>query len=176
MANVDLTAIQKLAVADALMKSLKPLTDTRGGKGGAPNLRTDADDKLREMYAESGVDRMRISIGDTEVGTLSMVFTKPVDEDVYQIVDTEKFAWWLIETDEGHDTLYNALTDYKTTELFARISQNYGFMPDGVVVAHKQEPAHVKGTLLKVTPAKVAAALADGLPQAVTGLIAGGVE
>lgn len=176
MANVDLTAIQKLAVADALMKSLKPLTDTRGGKDGAPNLRTDADDKLREMYAESGVDRMRISIGDIEVGTLSMVFTKPVDEQVYQVEDAESFTAWLRSTDEGFDTLTTALTDYKTCDSLARVAQNYGFIPDGVRVAHKQEPAHVKGTLLKVTPAKVAAALADGLPQAVTGLIAGGVE
>ena len=89
---MELNGIQKLAIAEAIIKQLKQYTDTRGGKNGAENLRTMADDELKKMFAESGVDRIRISLNDEEVGSFSLSFTKPVKEQMLKVVETGKLV------------------------------------------------------------------------------------
>ena len=176
MGKVELNGLQKLAVAEALMKSLKPLVDTKGGKAGAENLRTQADDKLRELYSETGADRLKIKINDVEVGSLSLAFKKAVTTQKLDCVDMPEFIEWLRTSDEGIDTLNAALVDYKTLTAVLAAAQNIGFLPNGCEVKTHDVPEHINGSRLMVKPEKVAEALADGLPQAVTGLIAGDVE
>ena len=68
---MELNDLQRLAVAEAMGKAIKDVTNPRGGAHGTPTLRTECDDALRQMYEAEGVDRKRIVINGTEVGTLS---------------------------------------------------------------------------------------------------------
>lgn len=176
MANEKIADIQKLALAEAIIKALKPLTDTRGGKGGADNLRTRADDELRRMYAESGADRRQIDINGVKVGTLSLAFTKPVDRTEIGVLDVNELIAWLRDTDEGRDTLAEVLTVYKNLRAVLDTAHAFGFMPDGCSAVEVHDPAHIKGTTLRVDTQKVAEALAGQLSGAVAGLISGEVE
>ncbi|HIR90661.1 MAG TPA: hypothetical protein IAC01_02615 [Candidatus Limicola stercorigallinarum] len=176
MENDKAAGIQKLALAEAIIKALKPLTDTRGGKGGVDNLRTRADDELRRIYAESGADRRQIDINGVKVGTLSLAFTKPVDRTEIGVLDMDELIGWLRDTDEGRDTLAEVLTGYKTLRAVLDTAQAFGFMPDGCSAVEVHDPAHIKGTTLRVDTQKVAEALAGQLPVAVAGLISGEVE
>lgn len=171
---MELNGIQKLAIAEAIIKQLKQYTDTRGGKNGAENLRTAADDELKRMFAESGVDRVRISLNDMEVGSFSLAFTKPVNDKALRVVETGKLVEWLRTTDEGLDVLNGIANDYKAQGAILAAAKEYGFMPDGCELADVVEPKRIKGTTLRVDGKKVGEALKDGLPQAIAGLIGGG--
>lgn len=172
----DMTNLEKLALAEAIMKALKPLTDRRGGKGGADNLRTMADDELLEMYAQSGADRKQITIGDVKVGTLSISFTKPEHKLEIDVQDTQKLVEWLRTTDEGKDTLEKMLVNLTIIKAVAEAAKSYGFLPDGCAMVEVDSPSRIKGTTLRVDTQKVAEALGNRLSGAVAGLIEGGAE
>ena len=44
---MELSDLQRLAVAEAMGKAIRGMTDPRGGAHGAPTLRTECDDALR---------------------------------------------------------------------------------------------------------------------------------
>ena len=153
----ELSAIAKLALAESVVKACKAATDPKGGAHGEPNLRTDADDALRDAYERDGVDRKRIVIGGTEVGTISARLSKPVEGIAPEIADDAAFVAWLRGSDGGADALMRLVTGYRTRQ------------------AERREPARWLGTTLRVKPEKVAQALAGELPQAVAGLLGGEV-
>lgn len=166
----ELTDIQKLAVAAALEKQIKKLTDKRA----VDSLGAVADEDLRCMFEETGVDRIRIRIGGIDVGTMSITMTKPVKGEEMRVEDARALAGWLRETDEGADVLAAILTDLKVQQAVSGAAMGYGFMPDGCRLVEVDEPARVKGTMLRVDAEKVAKALKGELPQHVAGLLENG--
>lgn len=171
---MELNNLQKLAVAQALLKVVKEQTDPHGGKRGESNLRTEADDDLRAMYESTGVDRVRISIGGEAVGTMSARLSKPVERVEPEVFDSAAFVKWLRTSDGGLDTLHRLVAGMPDKVLAAATAD--GELPDGCRMVARSEPAKWTGTMLRVDAAKVASALAGELPQAVAGLLAGEVE
>ena len=171
---MELNDLQRLAVAEAMSKAIKDVTNPRGGAHGAPTLRTECDDALRQMYETEGVDRKRIVINGVEVGTLSARFSKPesgtrvvMDKD-YDLVD------WLRHSDGGFDALLRLVHDGKTRDAIIAAATADGELPDGCRVESYDKPAAWLGTTLRVSVPKVGAALGAELPSAVIGLLGGG--
>lgn len=175
MTMTELSALAKLALAESVVKACRAATDPKGGAHGAPNLRTDADDALRDAYERDGVDRKRIVIGGTEVGTLSARLSKPVDGIATEIADDAAFVAWLRGSDGGADALMRLVTGYRTRQAVLDAATTDGELPDGCRMVERREPARWLGTTLRVKPEKVARALAGELPQAVAGLLGGEV-
>ena len=171
-----LSGLAQLALAESVVKACKAATDPRGGAHGAPNLRTEADDALREAYELEGVDRKRIVIGGVEVGTLSARVSKPAEVVEPEIENDIALVDWLRETDGGRDALVRLVTGYRTRQAVLDAATADGELPGGCRMVERREPARWLGTALRVKPEKVAAALAGELPQAVAGLLGGEAE
>ena len=173
---MELTDLQRLAVAEAMGKAIKDMTNPRGGAHGAPTLRTEADDALRADFEASGTDRRRIVINGVEVGTLSARFSKP-ESGTRVVVDKDfDFVDWLRHSDGGFDTLLRLVRDPKTRDAIIAAATADGELPDGCRVEDYERPAAWLGTALRVDVKKVGAALGAELPSAVVGLLGGGDE
>lgn len=172
----ELTDIQRLAVAEAMGKAIKDMTNPRGGAHGAPTLRTECDDALRQMYEAEGVDRKRIVINGTEVGTLSARLSKPESGTRVVMDDRDALIEWLLHSDGGEDALKRLVSDPKTRDAVIAAATEDGELPDGCRVESYEKPAAWLGTTLRVDPKKVGAALGAELPSAVIGLLRGGEE
>ena len=173
---MELTDIQRLAVAEAMGKAIKDVTNPRGGAHGAPTLRTECDDALRQMYETEGVDRKRIVINGQEVGTLSARLSKPESGTRVTMGDTALFVRWLRESDGGYDALWRLVTASKTHQAVIDAATADGELPDGCRVEQYDKPQMWLGTTLRVSVPKVGAALGGELPSAVMGLLGGGQE
>ena len=171
---MELTDIQRLAVAEAMGKAIKDMTNPRGGAHGAPTLRTECDDALRQMYETEGVDRKRIVINGQEVGTLSARLSKPESGTRVAMSDTRLFVRWLRESDGGYDALMRLVCDGKTRDAVIAAATADGELPDGCKVQDYDRPAQWLGTTLRVSVPKVGAALGGELPSAVMRLLGGG--
>ena len=170
----DLTDIQRLAVAEAMGKAIKDMTNPRGGAHGAPTLRPECDDALRADFEASGTDRRRISINGQEVGTLSARLSKP-ESGTRVVVDDEKaFVRWIMAGDGGEDAIWRLIHDHKTRDAVIAAATADGELPDGCHVEDYERPAAWLGTTLRVSVPKVGAALGGELPSAVVGLLGGG--
>ena len=173
---MELSDIQRLAVAEAMGKAIKDVTNPRGGAHGAPTLRTECDDALRRMYETEGVDRKRIVINGQEVGTLSARLSKP-ESGTRVVVDDEKaFVRWLMAGDGGEDAIWRLIHDHKTRDAVIAAATADGELPDGCRVEGYERPAAWLGTVLRVDKQSVAQAIGDSLPSAVYGLLSGGDE
>ena len=171
---MELTDIQRLAVAEAMGKAIRDVTNPRGGAHGAPTLRTECDDALRADFEASGTDRRRISINGQEVGTLSARLSKP-ESGTRVVVDKDfDFVDWLRHSDGGFDTLLRLVRDPKTRDAIIAAATADGELPDGCRVEDYERPAAWLGTALRVDVKKVGAALGAELPSAVVGLLGGG--
>ena len=164
--------MERLAVAQAVYKVVADAVSTRGGKGGAPNLRTKVDDRMREEYMSTGSDRVRLRVNGQEVGTVSVKLSKPVDGVEPEIADASRLIKWLRESDGGRDAIQRLVFGDPGKVLAAATAD--GELPDGCRMRKVVEPARITGTVLRVDPQKVAAALGDALPEAVAGLLEGG--
>lgn len=165
---MELGKLQRVAVAAALEKQLKKVLDSRA----VDSTRAEVDDELRDAFERDGVDRKRIIINAKEVGTLSLSMTKPRHGVEMRVEDEAELAGWLRSTDEGLDVLSLIVLDGQVRDAIVKAANRYGFLPDGCRMVQVDEPARIKGTVLRVKPEKVAEALAGELPQAVTGLLA----
>lgn len=173
---MELNDLQRLAVAEAMGKAIKDVTNPRGGAHGAPTLRTECDDALRKMYEEEGVDRKRIVINGQEVGTLSARLSKS-ESGTRVVMDDEKaFVRWLMAGDGGEDAIWRLIHDHKTRDAIISAATADGELPDGCRVEDYEKPAAWLGTTLRVDPKKVGAALGGELPSAIVGLLGGGEE
>ena len=170
----DLTDIQRLAVAEAMGKAIKDMTNPRGGAHGAPTLRTECDDALRADFEASGTDRRRISINGTEVGTLSARLSKPESGTRVVVGDERAFVRWIMAGDGGEDAIWRLIHDPKTRDAVIAAATADGELPDGCRVESYEKPAQWLGTTLRVSVPKVGTALGAELPSAVVGLLGGG--
>lgn len=75
---MGLNAVQESAVLTAIEKMVKARLGER---------RQDADAAMVELYESTGADRMKIKLGDDEIGTLTLTFSK----DAYEVTDAEAF-------------------------------------------------------------------------------------
>ena len=173
---MELNDLQRLAVAEAMGKAIKDVTNPRGGAHGAPTLRTECDDALRQMYEEEGVDRKRIVINGIEVGTLSARLSKPESGTRVVVRDGGELLYWLRNSDGGRDALGRLLADPKTRQAIVDAATADGELPDGCRVEGYDKPQAWLGTTLRVSVPKVGAALGGELPSAVMGLLGGGQE
>ena len=171
---MELSDLQRLAVATAMEKAIKDVTNPRGGANGAPTLRTECDDALRQMYETEGVDRRRIVINGTEVGTLSARLSKPESGTRVVMLYATDFVKWLRTSDGGADALMRLVCDGKTRDAVIAAATADGELPDGCKVQDYDKPAAWLGTTLRVSVPKVGAALGGELPSAVMGLLGGG--
>ena len=171
---MELTDIQRLAVAEAMGKAIKDMTNPRGGAHGAPTLRTECDDALREMYEAEGVDRKRIVINGQEVGTLSARLSKPESGTRVVMYNDFDLVNWLRDTDGGFDALLRLVRDPKTHDAIIASATEDGELPDGCRVEDYEKPSAWLGTTLRVDVKKVGAALGAELPSAFVGLLGGG--
>lgn len=173
---MELSDLQRLAVAEAMGKAIKDMTNPRGGAHGAPTLRTEADDALRADFEASGTDRRRIVINGQEVGTLSARLSKPESGTRIAMTDTGLFVRWLRESDGGYDALWRLVTASKTHQAVLDAATADGELPDGCAVEDYEKPSAWLGTTLRVDVKKVGSALGAELPSAVVGLLGGGEE
>ena len=144
---MELNDLQRLAVAEAMGKAIKGMTNPRGGAHGAPTMRTECDD-ARLSKPESGT---RVAMSDTGA-----------------------FVRWLRESDGGYDALWRLVTASKTHQAVIDAATADGELPDGCRVEDYDKPAAWLGTTLRVSVPKVGAALGGELPSAVMGLLGGG--
>lgn len=173
---MELSDLQMLAVAEAMGKAIRDVTNPRGGAHGAPTLRTECDDALRDDFEADGTDRRRIVINGQEVGTLSARLSKPESGTRVVMDDGGALLYWLRNSDGGRDTLGRLLADHKTREAVIAAATADGELPDGCHVEAYERPAGWLGTTLRVSVPKVGAALGAELPSAVIGLLGGGHE
>lgn len=170
---MKLNDLQMLAVAEAMGKAIKDMTNPRGGAHGAPTLRTECDDALRADFEASGTDRRRIVINGQEVGTLSARLSKPESGTRVVVSDGGELLYWLRNSDGGRDALGRLLADPKTRQAIVDAATADGELPDGCRVEDYEKPAAWLGTTLRVDVKKVGAALGAELPSAVVGLLGG---
>lgn len=169
---MELTDIQRLAVAEAMGKAIKDMTNPRGGAHGAPTLRTECDDALRYDFEASGTDRRRISINGVEVGTLSARLSKPESGTRVVVDSLPRFVEWLRTADGGVGALTRLAATMPDKVVEAAVGD--GELPDGCRVEDYSRPAQWLGTTLRVDQKKVGAALGAELPSAVVGLLGSG--
>ena len=170
----ELSDIQRLAVAEAMGKAIKDMTNPRGGAHGAPTLRTECDDALRADFEASGTDRRRISINGQEVGTLSARLSKPESGTRVVVGDERAFVRWIMAGDGGEDAIWRLIHEPKTRDAVIAAATADGELPDGCRVESYEKPAQWLGTTLRVSVPKVGTALGAELPSAVVGLLGGG--
>lgn len=170
---MELNDLQRLAVAEAMGKAIKDMTNPRGGAHGAPTLRTECDNALRADFEASGTDRRRIVINGQEVGTLSARLSKSESGTRVVVSDGGELLYWLRNSDGGRDALGRLLADPKTRQAIVDAATADGELPDGCRVESYEKPAAWLGTTLRVDPKKVGAALGAELPSAVAGLLGG---
>ena len=170
---MELNDLQRLAVAEAMGKAIKDMTNPRGGAHGAPTLRTECDNALRADFEARGTDRRRIVINGQEVGTLSARLSKSESGTRVVVSDGGELLYWLRNSDGGRDALGRLLADPKTRQAIVDAATADGELPDGCRVESYEKPAAWLGTTLRVDPKKVGAALGAELPSAVAGLLGG---
>ena len=158
-------ALARLALADALQKACRGLTDPRR----PGSARAAADDSLRDQFERNGVDRIRIQMAGRTVGTLSARISKPREGVEPRIADSEALVRWLRESDGGLDSLRRLV--YGEPALVLEAATKDGELPDGCYIEKVEEPPRWLGTTLRVDPEKVAGALGESLPWAVKGLL-----
>lgn len=158
--------MENLAVATALQKQLKENLDQRNSN----SLRARCDQALLEMYEESGVDRRQLKINGQKVGTQSLTFAKSVDKVEAYVENYPKFIAWL-QTEEGTSTLAHAVNIKPS--LFTEQLEKTGEIADGVKMRQVNEPAHIKGTTVRVDVEAVKEAFGKELPNAIAGLLGG---
>lgn len=89
---MELSAVQKSAVLTAIEKALKAESD---------KARHNANEELKNLYDVVGTDRMRVKIGDTEIGTFSLVFEK----ESFVVTEREAFDDFCITNGFADETL-----------------------------------------------------------------------
>lgn len=165
----------RLAVMQAVHKAIGEELDSHGKKHGAGNIRTKADDTMRELYETTGVSQLALIVNDAKVGTISARLTKPTSRDWFSCDDVAQLVAWL-RSDDGEAAL-TRLVQSLGGDIAADSVEHEGELPPGCTPHHEERPGGGwGGTTLRVDVAKVRDALGDGLPAAVAGVLAGEVD
>ena len=154
----DANALTKLAVLQALYKYLGEVLNTKD-----PNsLRGQVDYRLRELYEQAGVDRLRIMVDDVEVGKLSVRVADPKTRQVTYLNDVDALM-------RSHDDMFADFVA-ENAQKYAEWLVSQGIVPDGCEVRTETVPGGFDGTILTgCKPQKV-------LPMLGVGRVAGFLE
>lgn len=159
---MELSNIQRLAVADAFVKACKDAQK---------QIRDEVDEETIKLYAESDVTQRAVQLNGQKVGTLSVTMTKPVNGSFPMIDKADEFAEWLRTSDGGLDTIKRLIA--VKPDLMLEAATVDGELPDGCVMVDRYEPAHIKGTTLRVQKQKVFDALGAQLGEGIRGILGG---
>lgn len=169
---MQLTDRQFLAVLQGAAKVINEEIKT----GVPDNLRGRVDAELLAHYEEGDTDRLRISINGKTIATLTITMTEEREIREVAIENYREFIKWLTETEDGIDLLWTFICSREVTSLLKCVEDVLvvdGIIPDGCVVRTHNEPARVKGTVLRgCKPQDIADALGDALPDVIASAIA----
>lgn len=164
----------RLAVMQAVHKAIGEELDSHGKKHGAGNIRTKADDTMRELYETTGVSQLALIVNDAKVGTISARLTKPTSKDWFSCDDPVALADWL-KSEDGEAALSRLVMSLGGDIAADSVAQE-GELPPGCSPHHEERPGGAwGGTTLRVDVAKVRDALGESLPAAVAGVLMGEV-
>lgn len=167
--------LERLAVAQALYKTTGKLVDTKNPE----SLRFEVDQHFYDQYRETGAKSFDIHIGGEKVGTYSLRFSKPTEQQTtqfFEVQDYEALARWMMKQDT------ETLQDFASQNLrvFAQfIFDTSGELPDGcnlVEVVTLATESTWQGGVLKVDEGLVFEKLQEQLPPSIAGLLGGAHE
>lgn len=168
---MELSNVEKLAVAQAFLKSVGEMVET----GNPDNLRGKVDAEMKRLYETSTLagSSFDVKLLGKKVGTYSLTISKPKEskERKELAVDDETcFTDWALE--HGFFTI-----DMRACEAYMRET---GEVPDGCKVETVYEAGEVGGevkrTTLRIDTEKVARALGPQLEPVAQLLLDGGLE
>lgn len=143
-----MNSVEKLCVAQALYNIAGKVASTKD----AGNLRAEVDEKYRELFEETGATSFKVRVGGYDVGTYSVLLTKPEKKSFLKVVERDAFMAWCSD----NDCIITEPDIAKATRLF----DETGELPDGCsVMSIEDDGGKWKGGTLKVDPVKVNNAL-----------------
>ena len=155
----DVEALTQLAGLQALYKQLGEILSTKNPDG----LRGQVDSRLRELWETTGVDRLRLMIGDVEVGKLTAKISKPQKRMTMYVNDTDA----LLDDDAA---LMRSFVRSHAKEYADFCLAETGAVPDGCELGVEDVPATWQGTTITgCKPQQV-------LPMLGIGRVAGYIE
>lgn len=185
--TLQLNATQKTAVLTAIQKLVKAELD---------GCRADADADIKALYEATGADRMKVKVGDVEVGTLTLSFSK----EAYEVTDAHAFQDFMLAQglasvskeirpeymhsviqhveEEAPEAIREDVTLSKDVQkLFRRVRDS--FMLEGteeVIPGIRPKPPEVIGTRMTGCKPDVVMPALQTLPGGVAGVLMGGME
>lgn len=155
----DVEALTQLAGLQALYKQLGEILSTKNPDG----LRGQVDARLHELWETTGVDRLRLMIGDVEVGKLTAKISKPTKRTTMYVNDPTALL------DDDLATM-RAFVRSHAKEYAEFYLENNGAVPDGCEMGVEDVPAKWQGTTITgCKPQQV-------LPMLGVGRVAGYIE
>lgn len=185
--TLQLNATQKTAVLTAIQKLVKAELD---------GCRADADADIKALYETTGADRMKVKVGDVEVGTLTLCFAK----EAYEVTDSDAFRdFMLAQGLAGERKVIRQAYMPKAIALMEEhcpegIEKSVALSEDAskflkragaafvlegtteVVPGIRPKPATVTGTRMTGCKPDVVMPALQALPGGVAGVLMGGVE
>ena len=168
---LELTNIEKLAIAQALLNSIGDMTKTKC----ETNLRGLVDAEIKERYLNDSMAAKSydVKVQGQKVGTMSLTISKPkpaVIEHTLNVKDSEQLLEWAID---------NGFVDVNMPAVIEYFRLN-GDIPAGCYVEETIKPEVLGGeitkTTLKVDSEKVARALGAQLEPVIYRLLEGGIN
>lgn len=166
-------SIETLAIAQALYSAAGEMVSTKD----PDNLRGQADDHYKGLYAMTGAKSFDVRIGDEKVGTFSLTVSKPTES-----VETEEFETYSREElgawDLGDPAIVRAYIGYRMDEYARFYFESTGELPPGCRIIKVVHPGDAGGevtrTALRIDRAAVESALGNRLGAATAALLEGG--
>lgn len=154
----DVEALTQLAGLQALYKQLGEILSTKNPDG----LRGQVDSRLHELWETTGVDRLRLMIGDVEVGKLTAKISKPQKRTTMYVNDPDALLM--------DDAVMLAFVRAHAREYAEFYLEQTGAVPDGCELGVEDVPAKWQGTTITgCKPQQV-------LPMLGVGRVAGYIE
>lgn len=161
--------MERLAVAQAAYKALGRIVSAKD----PGSLRSRMSGALLEDFGRDGTDRRRVMLNGVKVGMLSVRVPEPRERTVAEVTDEAQLLDW------GADDMRDYLRSRGLVEDFALWEREQGYGPasiPGVTYKTIAERGQATTILNGCRPEDVAAALGEGLPEAISGLLAEGGE
>ena len=142
------------------------------------SLRSEMDEKYRELYETTGSKSFDVKFGDEVVGTYSIRFSKEKDSETYlefEVNDQVALAYWF--NNAANREIVNSFVAMRLRDFAEYYFTETGEMPDGCEIAKHIKPAVDKayiGGALKIDNDTVASVLGNALPG-IAGLLEGGM-
>ena len=133
----DANALTQLAALQALYKRLGEILSTKD----PTSLRGQVDYRLKELYEQAGVDRLRIMYDDVELGKLVVKVSKPTKRTNLFVNDFEALL-------DGSSELVNDYVREHHKDFACWVFETTGAVPDGCELSVEEVPGGFAGTTL----------------------------